>query len=1032
MGASNAKVLFRSNSEQRDSSCQSYNHHLFASLNLSSSTLLFLYHRLHHPELEPDPAACFVTTLNSLVMGLYRPLVVTALLEGCPLLELFRPTVMRMNLIATSQEDPRIMYIVHADEILVFRFSTLTPSGPPVLTTQIKDPRYIDDSDSGGTINVIKVGYLGTEEVLVTADESGKVCVWFTMNLQRDPLLLSVTQSAWGIAIHSEQRLIAISSNAHTATIFHCGTDSRLSQRTLFKDPEPSPSGLSSSSSSSYYTSGTRRSTLGQTASRHSSEDSMSTPLVDQASQQILIGHDHNIPTVAFSPCGQFVATASIDRTCRTWRLSDGKQIQQKSLAHLWGWGVAFVAPDAWTTVSRSEYKHISKDHLRPGKAPGLHVRDSPFLTIAPPLRRFMSPRDHRLIRTRWYAGPLHNTSCDEQESDEEGNTAEGGWRYGMMDNGRGEDNDDLDDRDAALFGMDDDEGEDELEDTNSGGSSNFDSEDEETEDPSSREQPRAASTGNIVRHAHPIRISRSTQDPEVSADTGNDGDNEEAGMDTEDGGGTTTEDGAVAARSAFARNVKNERRLSSATITRARSSSPNQYVESSSEHELPSTSVFPSSRIAKPESATDTEASDAGQSNLRRKKAQEEAGFNHDPSKVVYWAPTKDMLLHEQAQEQDAGGPGSSTLSSLSTPSQPQYPSELLLCATARNIYVLSQHPEDLEAADGTEASSASNNDRHGDNTLDNDSDDDDNLQEDQWHDAVSSEYEDDDDEYPLGPQYHNFTTDSESDDPDDGEMDEDDMMDDTLQDHQHSSRTTPRTSSSARGNTAVSLLHTISVARAAAARADGRGYRLLEQFDRLFVMIPVPELSVLIAASQKGAVTVFRLLRVVDDPSPAQPMVPSPPPKVATFAEAVRQGLPKDEVNTSKDNEKEGDLSSTVTIHGAKYVLFPEMYLPRQEPPLYPLIGVTVVPLQRTNSGSSRSYAAAAADTTTLPDGAAEEKEEEEEEATTTSSTVPSAAPSASFILHLAYMDAQLFSYEIRLRNDKDDPVNLSNIFV
>jgi hypothetical protein len=430
---------------------------------------------------------------------------------------------------------------------------------------------------------------------------------------------------------------------------------------------------------------------------------------------------------------------------------------------------------------------------------------------------------------------------------------------------------------------------------------------------------------------------------------------------------------------------------------------------------------------------------SDPGQSSQRKKKEQEVAGFNHDPSKVVYWTPIKDMLLHEQAQEQDAEGPGSSTLSSLSTPLQPQYPSELLLCATARNIYVLSQHPGELEAADGTGASggtwpdpsntswSASNNDGYGDNTLDNDSDDDDDLQEDQWHDAVSSEYEDD--EYPsLGPQYHTFTTDSESDDQDDGEMDEDDMMDDTPQDHQHSSRTIPRTGSNARGNTTVSPLHTISVARAAAARADGRGYRLLEQFDRLFVMIPVPELSVLIAASQKGAITVFRLLRVVDDPSPAQPMVPSPPPKMATFAEAVRQGLPKDEANTSKDNGKEGDPSSTVTIHGAKYVLFPEMYLPRQEPPLYPLIGITVVPLQRTNSGSSRSYAAAAAaDTTTLPDGAAEEEEE-----ATTPSTVPSAAPSASFILHLAYMDAQLFSYEIRLRSDKDDPVNLSNIFV
>jgi len=40
------------------------------------------------------------------------------------------------------------------------------------------------------TINVLKVGRLGLEEVLVSADEQGEIRVWFTMNLQRDPLLL--------------------------------------------------------------------------------------------------------------------------------------------------------------------------------------------------------------------------------------------------------------------------------------------------------------------------------------------------------------------------------------------------------------------------------------------------------------------------------------------------------------------------------------------------------------------------------------------------------------------------------------------------------------------------------------------------------------------------------------------------------------------------------------------------------------------------------------------------------------------------
>ncbi|KAI8601308.1 hypothetical protein EDD21DRAFT_321884, partial [Dissophora ornata] len=206
-------------------------------------------------------------------MGIYRPLVVTALLEGCQLPECGSPSSMRMNLMGSSREDPRVFYIVNGDKILVYQFSTLTPSGLPTPIRRLSDPRCMNDDTNDKTINVIKVGYLGSDEVLVTADEAGDVCVWFTRNLQRDPLLLSVTKSAWGIAVHPEQRLIAISSNAYTATVFHCGIDSRLSQRLLSGDTDSS----------------------------------------------ILRGHDHNIPCVTFSPCGNFVATASVDRTCRTW-----------------------------------------------------------------------------------------------------------------------------------------------------------------------------------------------------------------------------------------------------------------------------------------------------------------------------------------------------------------------------------------------------------------------------------------------------------------------------------------------------------------------------------------------------------------------------------------------------------------------------------------------------------------------------------------------------------------------------------------
>lgn len=804
---------------------------------------------------------------------------------------------------------------------------------------------------------------------------------------------------------------------------------------------------------------------MGQTATNPLDEEPMPTLPVNQASQQILRGHDHNIPSVDFSPCGQFVATASIDRTCRTWRLSDGKQIQKKSLAQLWGWGVAFVGPDAWTTTSRSEYKRISKDHLRPGKSPGQNVRDSPSLIAPAPQRRVPSVRDHRMIRSRWYAGPLHNTSCDEQETDEEHDNAQGNWQYGMME----EDHADLDDRDAALFGMDDDEGEDEWEETSSSGSGDTDEADENDD----REPTQTDGRGAILGNGRPPRISHQAQDIEISADTGDDGDNEEASMDTEDGGGTTTtEDGAVAARSVVAKSPRSERRLSTATITKATLSSLSQCVESSSEQELsPKTSTTCSSRMLEPESVAsepNTAMSGPSPGHLQQnKQVEEEAGFNHDPNMVIHMAhlgetPTNQPLQELVVHGQDDIGSELPSITMISTPTQPQYPSELLLCATARNIYVLGHHiPGESETTDDSENAWDSADcpeespdiwstpdDIEDDEAeidgynVDNDEDDEDNDNDD---DDDDNDDEDDDEDPPFTLALGNYWTqgqassDYESGDDFDSEHQDteslivhDDIDQDDDADEEQASGTSVTLASallnqyhrllfrminsttSLNNDKSIPLLQTISVARAAATRADGRGYRQLDGIDRLFVMLPVPDLSVLIAASQKGTITIFRLLRVVDDP---------PPPP----AQSMKMNKSNEEAGAGT-NETTRSLSTTttVTLHGAKYVLFPEMYLPRADPPPLPLIGVSVVPLQRTTHPHSRSF------TDTTDTTAATSTSTSTNTTTTHRSLPPSASPSASFILHLAYLDAQLFSYEIRLRNDKDDPVNLSNIFV
>jgi hypothetical protein len=221
------------------------------------------------------------------------------------------------------------------------------------------------------------------------------------------------------------------------------------------------------------------------------------------------------------------------------------------------------------------------------------------------------------------------------------------------------------------------------------------------------------------------------------------------------------------------------------------------------------------------------------------------------------------------------------------------------------------------------------------------------------------------------------------------------------------------------------VASLHTLTVARSAATRADGRRYHHLEHFDRLIVMELVPELSILIAASQKGTVTIFRLLRVLDDtattttsPGAQVPSEPSSPAAAASSQDAIlhhrdkrHKGKGNEGKNKDRSRSKNKNEPKTITIKGVNFVLFPEMYLPRLEPPPLPLYGVSVVPLQPSKPTPSRKGNSPAR--------------------TPTPALAPVSTPT-SFILHMMYMDSQLFSYELRLRNDRDDPVRLNNIFV
>ncbi|KAJ3353421.1 hypothetical protein GGF32_003091 [Allomyces javanicus] len=155
------------------------------------------------------------------------------------------------------------------------------------------------------TINQIRAGHFGEHEALVAVDDFGRVMVWLTEFLHRPPILLNVGQSGWGIAIHRDHHLLAVSCNSHDISVWDLRSQLYFSTLT----------------------------------------GSKSLPISEQ-SNRVLEGHMHNVPAIAFDPSGRFLASVSIDQSCKLWDLSTGNVVWSRSFDE-WMWQVDFVPFDA-------------------------------------------------------------------------------------------------------------------------------------------------------------------------------------------------------------------------------------------------------------------------------------------------------------------------------------------------------------------------------------------------------------------------------------------------------------------------------------------------------------------------------------------------------------------------------------------------------------------------------------------------------------------------------------------------------------
>ncbi|KAK3684667.1 hypothetical protein LTR37_020068 [Vermiconidia calcicola] len=266
----------------------------------------------------------------------------------------------RCNLTALSQVR-NLYFVAYAHNIYVYvpQFATQAIPDNPVLifTSQPSSPRltgYVDQR-SPHSINSLITQYLGNEEVVAVVRDDGDVDAFLVRHVvqaierraepgssigvlgdELRPFFQSnVGISAWGLAIHSEARILATSSNAHEVRVFKFGllqTDDADSPLPDEDDP--------------FDVTSTRNN-----ASRKRAKD---------VTHHVLNG-ETNIPYISFcntgdDPEGRWLLTTDISGVCRTMDLHSLQPVQAFRFGRSFagpqsggfdrlnaGWGVMFL-----------------------------------------------------------------------------------------------------------------------------------------------------------------------------------------------------------------------------------------------------------------------------------------------------------------------------------------------------------------------------------------------------------------------------------------------------------------------------------------------------------------------------------------------------------------------------------------------------------------------------------------------------------------------------------------------------------------
>ncbi|KAI8918123.1 hypothetical protein BC831DRAFT_516203 [Entophlyctis helioformis] len=315
-----------------------------------------------------------------------RPLRVAAVTEAWPLPGLNNARPWRMNLLAVSGQDPSKAFLALDDSIHVFEVAggpSPAYSDPPLTVLQTR---------TGAAINAIRVGQLGTEEMLVSVDDNGNVRLFYTAHLSRPPICLLTQDSAWGCALHGPGRLLAVSSNAHIVRVYHlAAVESSSSSLSSTGDRHHSlvqsvtvmdlqsdamPDGFAGDAAT---VAGDANINDGNNDNNDNDDrgldqqprEATGHPL-GGVDQRDLVGHTNNIPYIDFTPDGHHLISCSIDNTCRVWSVRTGETVLHSKIGSDWNWSCKAIrtadirrlhhAHEIWTHPARISFNPFDRD----------------------------------------------------------------------------------------------------------------------------------------------------------------------------------------------------------------------------------------------------------------------------------------------------------------------------------------------------------------------------------------------------------------------------------------------------------------------------------------------------------------------------------------------------------------------------------------------------------------------------------------------------------------------------------------------